>query len=243
MATKDVVILLIGLHGTGKSTFTRAATGERVVVGNGVDPCTTKCKKYSVVYRGKQFAIIDTPGLADRNTVDENLDILQQIADQLHKLGQDHVTGVIYFHSIEGMRIRGVDMDNIRILEAICGQPFFSRVAFVTTRWDLLKDDQYSGREIVHQSLQQLCRNLLPNSPDIFRFLNTSESHQPILDYFFDQESYTEGYGTCPQLLFAQELERYRWERKPEKAVRKTAAGKQVVAQSRKVRKGICSFL
>jgi len=31
-ATSDVVILLIGLHGSGKSTFTRAATGADVEI-------------------------------------------------------------------------------------------------------------------------------------------------------------------------------------------------------------------
>jgi ABC-type branched-subunit amino acid transport system ATPase component len=39
MASQDVVILLIGLHGIGKSTFTAAATGTHVEVGDGVDPC------------------------------------------------------------------------------------------------------------------------------------------------------------------------------------------------------------
>jgi ATP-dependent phosphoenolpyruvate carboxykinase len=39
MASQGVVILLIGLHGTGKSTFTAAATGADIKVGDDVGPC------------------------------------------------------------------------------------------------------------------------------------------------------------------------------------------------------------
>lgn len=39
MAPQDVVILLLGLHGIGKSTFTAAATGANIEVGGGVNPC------------------------------------------------------------------------------------------------------------------------------------------------------------------------------------------------------------
>ncbi|KAK3357933.1 hypothetical protein B0T25DRAFT_174383 [Lasiosphaeria hispida] len=251
MASSNVVILLVGLHGAGKSTFTRAATGrDDIELGRGVAPCTETCSTYSFNHavtmehglysKDSKFTIIDTPGLADRNTTEQNLEVLQVIANQLRHLGQERVSGVIYFHSIEGVRLHGVDMANIRLLKAICGAPFFPRVAFVTTRWDRMRDSDYEMLMKRNTELEGARKDLLPDGPEIFRFLNDGKSHQPVLEYFARKGNI----AAQPPLLFAQELELYR-QRKLKSAVKKTTAGKQVTTR-RKVRKGgggICSFL
>lgn len=195
-----------------------------------------ECKTHTSRYKGKRFTVIDTPGLADRNTAEQNFEVLQQIAHQLRNMGQDHVSGVIYFHSIENTRIQGSDMANFRILRAICGEAFFPRVAFITTRWDRIKWDQTVENR--NQALENERRKLLPTGPKIFKFLNDGESHRSVLDYFFSLPM-----PPNTQLRFTQELKLYRWDRKLDKAVKKTGAGKEVAAHSKKVRRGICSFL
>lgn len=185
-----------------------------------------------------KFTIIDTPGLADKNTTEESLDVLQVIAGQLQHLGQERVSGVIYFHSIEGVRLHGVDMTNIRLLKAICGTPFFPRVAFVTTRWDRMRDSDYEMLMQRNTELEAARKDLLPCGPEIFRFLNDGKSHQPVLEYFARQGSA----AAQPPLLFAQELERYR-QRRLKSAVKKTTAGKQVATKGKVRKGGICSFL
>ncbi|GAB1317034.1 P-loop containing nucleoside triphosphate hydrolase protein [Madurella fahalii] len=236
MASSNVVILLVGLHGAGKSTFTRAATGRHDInLGRGVGPLTLDRDRSP---KGFKFTIIDTPGLADKNTTEQNLEVLQDIADQLRQMGKERVNGVIYFHSIEGGRLHGVDMVNIRLLKAICGEPFFPRVAFVTTRWDRMRDSDYKMLMKRNTELEGARKELLPHGPEIFRFLNDGKSHQPVLEYFARQSSE----DAQPLLLFAQELERYR-QRRLRSAVRKTTAGKQVATKGKVRKAGICSFL
>jgi len=159
-------------------------------------------------------------------------------------MGQEHVSGVIYFHSIQSVRLAGVDKANIRILKAICGEPFFPHVAFVTSRWDrvdLLKYGQDYETRNHHLELER--QKLLPKGPRIFKFLNDAESHERVLDYFAKQVDITA--PAPPRLLFAEELKRYRYERKPVRAVRKTEASKQMAVESQKVSAGFscCSIL
>ncbi|KAK0623865.1 P-loop containing nucleoside triphosphate hydrolase protein [Immersiella caudata] len=244
MAPSDVVILLIGLHGTGKTTFAGVATNTDVKThqGKGGGPCTEECVRYTVAYKEKQVTIIDTPGLADRNTSEENIEILHKIAKQLRSLGQERVSGVIYFHSIEGVRLSAIDLDNIRILKKICGVDFFPRVAFVTTRWDRIKQTEWNALlQPRHQELTKAWNDMMPTGPT-FKFLNDdSKSHEEVLEYFAAQTG--EPSDAIPQLLFAQELDRYRWEQNPIKAVKRSTAGKEMVARGSNVRKGICAFL
>lgn len=175
--------------------------------------------------------------------------MLQEIADHLRKSKRDPVNGVIYFHSIEGARLQGTDMDNFRLLRAICGEPFYSRVAFVTTRWDLIKPSEWANLEKRNQDLEAVRSDLLPTGPRIFKFLNDNRSHEKVLEYYTDlaeMSGSSDNRGgsstpAAPELLFAQELERYRRSWNP---VAKTAAGKEVKDREKKVRRGgICSFL
>ncbi|KAM7194163.1 P-loop containing nucleoside triphosphate hydrolase protein [Naviculisporaceae sp. PSN 640] len=249
MASSNVVILLIGLHGVGKSTFTRAATGRgNIELGRGIGPCTMRCNTYAFDYavqsndrsrpQNLKFTIIDTPGLADKNTKDENLEVLQNIADQLRTLGQEQVSGVIYFHSIQNVRLHGVDMDNLRLLQAISGASFFHRVAFVTTRWDCMEDSEYDTLVTRHNELVEALKRMFPSGPGIFTpFHNDGESHRHVLNYFARK-----GIVAEEPLLFAKELESYK-RRRLSSAVKHTTAGKELTSK-KKVRKGgICSFL
>ncbi|KAK0655068.1 hypothetical protein B0T16DRAFT_396113 [Cercophora newfieldiana] len=245
MATSDVVILLIGLHGSGKSTFTRAATGAEVKTSSNrheVNETTKTCQPYNTVYRGMKFTIIDTPGLADRKTHEGNLAILDQIAHQLKNMGQARISGVIYFHSIQTMRLNAVHMANFRILRAICGE-HFPHVAFVTSRWDRVRAEDIQSCETMNHHLELERRTLLPKGPRIIKFLNDGKSHERILDYFADQADKTTGPATPTQLLFAEELKKYQFAERGTKAVRKTKAVKAIEKERKKVSKGSCCIL
>ncbi|KAK3299902.1 P-loop containing nucleoside triphosphate hydrolase protein [Chaetomium fimeti] len=235
MVYQGVVILLIGLHGTGKSTFAAAAAGADIEVGDGLDPCTSKCERYIVEQTSDapQFTIIDTPGFADKNTTEENMDVLRLIAEELRNMGQERVSGIIFFHSIEGARLTGVDHANLRILKSMCGEKFQRHVAFVTTRWDCMNDSEDEKLVTRNNNIEVEFKKLLPKGPEIFKFLNDGESHRPVLEHFA-QLART---GTvAPPLQFAEELERYynKWMSK-RAAVEKTKAGKEIRATSRKV--------
>jgi len=196
----------------------------------------------------RQFTIIDTPGFADRKTTDENLEILQCIANELRELGQEQVSGVIYFHSIESPKFDGIHKENVRILKAICGEGFYSRVAIVTTRWNRINVKSRSLYEDRHEQFDKEFQTLLPGTPPAFKFLNDGKSHIPLLEHFANLDS------PGHQLQFVHELDLYmsqhnrkhrRSEAKRQEVrkseIKQTTAGKHITRK--KVRSGICSFL
>ncbi|KAK1751512.1 P-loop containing nucleoside triphosphate hydrolase protein [Echria macrotheca] len=232
MPPSDIVLLLLGLHGSGKSTFVKAATKENVQVQKkgDVNPSTKSCKSYGTTIGGRdpsrKLKIIDTPGLADTETAGENLKVLQQIANELRQLSSDRVSGVIYFHNIEPRRLSGVDLRNFKLLVAICGPQFFRNVAFVTTRWDCIGNDHLSGAEKRNLDIEKERASLLPGGPRIFKFLNDGRSHEPILQYFV---RLVEDRNSTPPLQFTRELEQYlQHSRSLDKAVERTTAGQQL---------------
>ena len=117
-------------------------------------------------------------------------------------------------------------------------------MAFVTSRWDRVRPEDLPSWETMNHDLEFKRRELLPRGPRIFRFLNDGESHKRILDYFADQVDNTAGSAKPPQLLFAKELERYQFEKRGPKAVRKTEVVKEIEKERKKVSKGLsCCIL
>jgi len=206
------------------------------------------------VYRGKHFTIIDTPGLADKNTHEDNLKILDKIAHQLGQIGQPRISGAIYFHSIQYLRLDSIHMANFRILKAICGEQF-PHVVFVTSRWDRVRDEDLAECENRNHHLELERRKLLPRGPRIIKFLNDGKSHERILDYFADQVDKAarnaSGSAESPQLLFAEELKKYQFGKNGARAMRKTEVAKEMESNERKkvsnerkkVSKGSCCIL
>jgi hypothetical protein len=171
--------------------------------------------------------------------VEENIDVLRLIAQELRKMGQGRVSGVIFFHSIEGARLTAVDRANLRILTSICGEEFHPHVAFVTTRWDRIKPSQHKKLVTRNNAIELERKKILPKGPAIFKFLNDGESHQPVLEYFAQLVKT----GTAaPPLQFVNELERYykNWIISTRTAVKKTEAGKEIIATSGKVGSSSC---
>jgi hypothetical protein len=171
------------------------------------------------------------------------LAILNQIASQLSSMGQVHVSGVIYFHDIQKMRLRGVDKANLRILHAICGRPFSPYVALLTTCWNCINLDEpgYATQyDTILHNLEMEREKYLPNGPRTFKFdLDDKIPHQQVLDHFVKQVK-SAAPSPLPKLLFAEELKKYGYQHKNKKSMRvvkKTEAGIQIATEASKVSK------
>lgn len=98
--------------------------------------------RHTVSAHGKAFRLIDTPGFDD--TPAANLGALRKIAERLNDPKRKVVVrGTIYFHSITNTRLSGSARSNIEIFEGICGGPFFCCAVFVTTMWNMVRDDKW----------------------------------------------------------------------------------------------------
>lgn len=172
----------------------------------------------------------------DNATHDENFEVLVQIADQLTQMSQPYVSGAIYFHRIDNLRVTSVDMSNFRILNAICGKDFPHQV-FVTSRWDRVRREDIQSCNTMNCDLEVERTKMLKNGPSIFKFLNDGKSHRAILDYFVKQVDKPDP-APPPKLQFSEQLKKYQYGKKRGRAVRKTDASKQLEAEQKKVSQG-----
>ncbi|KIM94588.1 hypothetical protein OIDMADRAFT_79278, partial [Oidiodendron maius Zn] len=140
----DVLIAVMGMTGTGKSSFIRQLTGsDEVKVGHSLRSCTSKVDIHVYNYRNKRkIFLLDTPGFDDTDRKDT--EILKAIAYYLGAAYSVKVklAGVIYLHRITDIRYTGSATRNLRMFQALCGGSSMANVVLATTMWDSLKGNE-----------------------------------------------------------------------------------------------------
>nr|KAK5434724.1 hypothetical protein LTR18_010219 [Exophiala xenobiotica] len=139
-----VHLLVMGMTGSGKSTFIQRATGDiSIETGGGLLSVTREVKSYPVVHKGYEIFLIDSPGFDDDSLSDD--DVLKKIADfvnNIHNLNWT-IGGIIYLHDISQARLRNTGTINIRVLETFAGRENWNNLSLVTNKWsDPKKPDE-----------------------------------------------------------------------------------------------------
>ncbi|KAF5009926.1 hypothetical protein FDECE_3911 [Fusarium decemcellulare] len=143
----DVVILVMGVTGVGKSSFISKLTGEDAGIGHDLTSYTKGVGIYSMSLGDRLVYLVDTPGFND--TWRSDLDILKEVAfitSQIYRKGMK-LAGILYLHRISDNRVSGSAMKNFTLLEKMCGPAAASRVFLITTMWDLTETGKLSHRE------------------------------------------------------------------------------------------------
>ncbi|KAK5651198.1 hypothetical protein OQA88_12746 [Cercophora sp. LCS_1] len=214
MAGGEIIILLIGPTGSGKTSFAKYA-GCKVVDRSR----TTECRDYHTNVKGRDFWIIDTPGLDDLPA--GNLAILKDLAQTLNKLGPLKVRGAIFFHRITDGRFGGSARTHLEIFKQICGQSFSHQAVFVTTMWNKTGPGR-SRYEAISQELETKYFRLTPEYTKVLQFENDESSAQKVLEFLA-------GAPAKGQLLLGDEVKRVG---SSLSGVRKTSAGKAITKAS-----------
>ncbi|KIM38110.1 hypothetical protein M413DRAFT_12873 [Hebeloma cylindrosporum] len=161
---KDLMILVLGVTGAGKSSFINAILEEeRMNVGHSLASCTAelgvgyvdeeKTKGYPFL-KNYRLVFVDTPGLNDSSM--EDFQILEMIATwfkqayvslftKLHRLTEGHnsyargskIGGVLYLHDITTSRFDSAAREHLRIFTGLCGDGPIQKVVLATTKWGL----------------------------------------------------------------------------------------------------------
>ncbi|KAH6917871.1 hypothetical protein BKA70DRAFT_1554068 [Coprinopsis sp. MPI-PUGE-AT-0042] len=155
----DALILVMGPSGSGKSTFINNVLRSKVAAcDDGYEACTSEIKGYEVprgnalythlVTGGTQrrLIIVDTPGLDnDRFT---ELNVLEGIKVCLQAAVDKKavIAGMIYTYYFWPGRMREENLVDLDIFCHICGDDFWSRVAFGMTHAGC-KDEVKQKRE------------------------------------------------------------------------------------------------
>ena len=142
-----MVIAVMGITGTGKSTFIARMTGKDVKIGHDVDSETQDVGVYDTTIDGKWVAFVDTPGFDDTHRTDTQ--VLEQVAMSLAKSYEDgyKINGLIYLHRITDIRMQGTSLKNLRMFQKLVGDESLKNVVLATTMWDRLSHGDGEAKE------------------------------------------------------------------------------------------------
>ncbi len=156
---------MMGVTGSGKSTFIKTCTGKNVRVGHNLESCKSPRKTYHGLHlsispgttdvedvwfmwdASTKVHLIDTPGFDDTNLSD--VQVLQNIAHWLTLSFRNGVklNGIIYLHRITDPRMTGSIRRNLLMFKKLCGENSYPSVILATTWWSKIDEATGSSHE------------------------------------------------------------------------------------------------
>ncbi|KIM39588.1 hypothetical protein M413DRAFT_193634 [Hebeloma cylindrosporum] len=150
----DIVILVMGTTGAGKSTFINTALGdERMKVGHSLAACTTEVTPViidpapgSPIPKGYRLVLVDTPGFDVSYEDDQrNLEQVTEWLDSYRK--KTTIGGVIYLYNLIHGRFSGVTRRSLENIWRLCADAGLGKVVLSTTNGEGLAPEERSRRE------------------------------------------------------------------------------------------------
>ncbi|GJE89849.1 P-loop containing nucleoside triphosphate hydrolase protein [Phanerochaete sordida] len=173
----SVTIAVMGATGAGKSTFINAASKSKLVVGHGLESCTSEVEAAPPFMLGTtSVTLIDTPGFDD--TVKTETEILRLICDFLSITYMEKHTlhGVIFLQRVADTRIGGIARRNLRLFQKICGDDALKNVVIATTMWTKVDHALAEAREREMAESPLFFKHALSKGARMVRHGNTAES-------------------------------------------------------------------
>ncbi|KDR78020.1 hypothetical protein GALMADRAFT_244991 [Galerina marginata CBS 339.88] len=183
----DIVIVIMGATGTGKSNLIDTLTGQSGKrVGHGLRSCTTEVSAVRIKghpQHGSRIVLVDTPGFNDTNKTD--LEVLEIISKWLVQLGAGDagvfLSGILHLRRITDIRLTGRDDRTMAMFTELCGKEAAKIVRFVTTMWDEGESKEISEYREAHLKAKPWSQMLLYGASTA-RFLNTPESAWEVIE-------------------------------------------------------------
>ncbi|KAF6807901.1 hypothetical protein CMUS01_14012 [Colletotrichum musicola] len=175
--------MVMGVTGSGKSSFVQLLVDEEVDVGHGLEPCTVNVGIY--LYgdqHGRTVYLIDTPGFNDAKKTDA--EILKEVSFTLVALRKQGIaiTGIAYLHNITDRRMSGSSLKALKTFMAMCGKQSYPHVTLVT---NMASDHSSSSAE--EDILGQLVArtdwwgDMVTGGSRVMKHTGTAESAKEIL--------------------------------------------------------------
>ncbi|KAJ8114629.1 hypothetical protein OPT61_g3545 [Boeremia exigua] len=144
----EIFVAVMGATGSGKSSFIQQVTGDQKCrVGHTLESETTEVREYRCQYSGRAYVLIDTPGFDDSyRSNSEVVDAILAWLEQSYR-SKNLLSGIIYLHRINSVRMQGNSLQNLRMFRKLCGNDVFKNVLLVTTFWDTVNEAEGRARE------------------------------------------------------------------------------------------------
>ncbi|KIL67673.1 hypothetical protein M378DRAFT_159503 [Amanita muscaria Koide BX008] len=179
---KSILIAVMGPTGSGKTSFVNIASGSNLVVGGGLQSCTSQMQLSSpFLLNGRNVTLVDTPGFDDTQRSDS--EILNSIASHLASTYQagKKLSGILYFHRISDFRMGGISTKNVRMFRELCGDSSLKNVVIVTNMWGEVAHQLGEEREAELASQDFFFKPVLAKGARMMRHTNTHQSAKDIL--------------------------------------------------------------
>lgn len=143
-----MTIAIMGVTGSGKSTFINLLSKSNMAVNAGLRSCTSEVGiSKPFVLADRQVTLIDTPGFDD--TMRPSTEILETIgkffAESYRQ--RSRLSGVIYMHRITDVRMSGSARRNLNMFLKLCGDTAMENVVIVTNMWNQVTLETGVARE------------------------------------------------------------------------------------------------
>ncbi|GAP88263.2 putative p-loop containing nucleoside triphosphate hydrolase protein [Rosellinia necatrix] len=145
---QDLLIAVMGMTGSGKTTFISKVTGRTDLnIGHSLTSCTRDIEVVETKIDGRVVRFVDTPGFSDTNLSDS--EVLQLIADYLATAYRNDVklSGIIYLHPISDTRMTHHATKNLQMFQKLTGENNLKNVILATSMWDKVPIEQGLARE------------------------------------------------------------------------------------------------
>ncbi|KAI0503403.1 P-loop containing nucleoside triphosphate hydrolase protein [Xylaria bambusicola] len=213
---QDLLIAVMGMTGSGKTTFISKVTGRPdLKIGHSLTSCTRDIEVIETKIDGRVVRFVDTPGFSDTNLSDS--EVLQLIADYLAAAYKNDMklSGIIYLHPISDTRVTHHATKNLQMFQKLTGENNLKNVVLATSMWDKVSPEEGLARE--QELKNKFWKVLLAFEAKALRYAGTAESARSIA-----------------QILMANKPFFVRLQKemgKDNKALRDTAAGQQVMME------------
>ncbi|KAF8132018.1 P-loop containing nucleoside triphosphate hydrolase protein [Boletus edulis] len=186
----DIVIAVMGLTGSGKSTFVRLASGHEFPgIGHDLTCCTKDVLaiRFLLQESGRHVVLVDTPGFDDAFKSDvEILDMLSNWLNASYKRGK-LLSGILYLHRITDIRMAGTPLKNLRRFRKLCGKGALDKVYLTTTMWDEV--DRPTGERRLEELKTIYWKSMIIQGAQVACCRNDDDSAKTVLQQIISQEA------------------------------------------------------
>ncbi|KAI1338463.1 P-loop containing nucleoside triphosphate hydrolase protein [Xylariaceae sp. FL0016] len=204
------------MTGSGKTTFISKVTGRKdLKIGHSLTSCTRDIEVIETKIDGRVVRFVDTPGFSDTNLSDS--EVLQLIADYLAAAYRNDMklSGIIYLHPISDTRVTHHATKNLQMFQKLTGEKNLKNVVLATSMWDKVSEAEGQARE--RELKEKFWKVMLAYQAKAVRYGGTPESAQNIAQLVMKNKPF--------YLQLQEEMG------KDNKALRDTAAGREVMVE------------
>lgn len=147
-ASQEIFIGVVGITGSGKSSFIKRVTGcSEDIIAHSLKSGTKHVNHQSIQLGDIKVNLVDTPGFNDTQLEDE--DVLQLLLDWLKNfhLNGSRFSGLLYLYPINKTREKGSDRRSLKVFQRLVGSQNFGHVVIGITFHDQEDPSVVDARE------------------------------------------------------------------------------------------------